>query len=412
MASFRRRPYVVTLAFVGAAILMALIVRIASAGQARVDAETTGATQLSPAELEKKYEEVSQLLVTTDYRPRSFSDRDNKYEEAKQFLDMTPVVSSTPYVEGHAHPKSDALKEPDLYSKKILQAMERAHAVGLVIFSSPFGPDERVPYDDDMIARVVNGHGEMLAWLGGGGSLNPMMLDAVRLNNTGSETQRKVREVAEKILRNGASGFGEITLEHLAVGATQTYDHMPPDNPLMLLLADIAAEHGVPILIHMEVIPQKMSIPADLKRPPNPLELQDNLTAFKRLLTHNPRTKILWAHAGLDNTGYRTPELMGRLLKAYPNLYMDIKIVPARLAKNPPFSADGTVKPDWLKLFQDFPDRFMVGSDQSYSPDPGAMTAPGSLRTSVLLVNQLPKDLERKIGRENAFRFYSFGQAK
>src|ERR1700720_782086 len=206
MASFRRRPYVVTLAFVGAAILMALIVRIASAGQARVDAETTGATQLSPA------------------------DREKKYEEAKQFLDMTPVVSSTPYVEGHAHPKSDALKEPDLYSKKILQAMERAHAVGLVIFSSPFGPDERVPYDDDMIARVVNGHGEMLAWLGGGGSLNPMMLDAVRLNNTGSETQRKVREVAEKILRNGASGFGEITLEHLAVGATQTYDHMPPDN--------------------------------------------------------------------------------------------------------------------------------------------------------------------------------------
>src|ERR1700681_2897535 len=102
MASFRRTPYIVNLVIAGAAILIALVARIAPAGQARVAAETAGATRLSPAELEKKY------------------------EEATQFLNMTPVVSSTPYVEGHAHPNGDALKEPDLYYKKILQAMERA----------------------------------------------------------------------------------------------------------------------------------------------------------------------------------------------------------------------------------------------------------------------------------------------
>lgn len=168
------------------------------------------------------------------------------------------------------------------------------------------------------------------------------------------------------------------------------------------MLADIAAQHGVPIDIHMEAVPAAMPLPSLLKSPPNAPELHENIAAFERLLAHNRRAKIIWAHAGTDGTGFRTPDLCRRLLQANPNLYMEIKMDPENVGKNYP-AADGKIKPDWLKLFQDFPDRFIIGSDQHYPEPKGTQR----WQTVVMLFNQLPADLRKKIGTENIQHLYS-----
>lgn len=79
-----------------------------------------------------------------------------------------------------------------------------------------------------------------------------------------------------------------------------------------------------------------------------------------------------------------------------------IKVDPVIPGRNP-IMEDGKIKPHWLKLFQDFPDRFVIGSYQHYGPMP-----PQSPRrqATVLLLNQLPADLRRKIGTENALHIY------
>ena len=43
---------------------------------------------------------------------------------------------------------------------------------------------------------------------------------------------------------------------------------------------------------------------------------------------------------------------------------MEIKIDPALAGKDPILtnSGSGTIKPEWLKLFEDFPDRFVIGN--------------------------------------------------
>src|SRR6516164_9337838 len=110
-----------------------------------------------------------------------------------------------------------------------------------------------------------------------------MMLEAVRSNDTGPDRQRKVKELAETILNEGAAGFSEITPEHLAVASTQSYMHMAPDNPLMLTLVDVAAEHDVPILIHMEAVTRSGPMPQDLNRPPNPSQITENITGLEKL---------------------------------------------------------------------------------------------------------------------------------
>ena len=85
---------------------------------------------------------------------------------------------------------------------------------------------------------------------------------------------------------------------------------------------------------------------------------------------------------------------------------MQIKVDPLNLGKNPPIT-DGKIQPEWLKLFQDFPDRFFIGSDQSYPTPVGSGLQ--RWQAAVLLLNQLPADLQQKIGTENAFRVY-FGK--
>src|SRR5438067_1035055 len=97
----------------------------------------------------------------------------------------------------------------------------------------------------------------------------------------------------------------------VADASTPSYQSVPTDNPLFMLLTDIAAAHNMPITLHMEAVSKTMPIPESwhVKNPPNPAQLPANMAAFEKLLAHNPAAKIIWAHAGWDNTGDRTPEL-------------------------------------------------------------------------------------------------------
>jgi predicted TIM-barrel fold metal-dependent hydrolase len=249
-------------------------------------------------------------------------------------------------------------------------------------------------------------HRDKLAFLGGGGTLNVMIQQAVWSGDSGPEIQKKFRDRAEEIMRHGASGFGEMTTEHFAMTPTQYYEYAPADHPLFLLLADISAEHdGAPICIHMEAVPKPMPIPAELQWAPNAAQLHENIAPLERLLAHNRRARIVWAHGGWDNTGYRTPELTRRLLQAHPNLYIELKLDAQAPGKNTLLSngGGGMIEPEWLKLFQDFSGQFVIGSDQSY-PEPAK--GPQHWEASVTLLNQLPAGLRQKIGFENAARIY------
>lgn len=231
-----------------------------------------------------------------------------------------------------------------------------------------------------------------------------MILQSWRTGDSGPEIKREFSKRAEELLREGVSGFGELSTEHLSLpqSPVKDYEYAPADHPLMRLLADIAAEHNVPIDLHMEAVPTDMPMLPEFSAP-NPPQLYANIAALERLLSYNPRAKIIWAHAGSDNIGYRTPELARQLFQAHPNLFMEIKYDPNFPGKNPPI-VDGKVKPEWLKLFSDFPDRFIIGSDQHYDP---LATVPLSRgQQNALLTSQLPPDLKRKIGIENALRIY------
>lgn len=309
-----------------------------------------------------------------------------------------PIPALTPFVEEHAHFDET---DPAGSVRSALAEMGRENAAMILFQISPDTFDHPGHYDSEVILAEVKKHPGKLAITGGGGSLNSIIMQAVSSGDAGPAVQKKFKDRADELLREGVAGFGEMTAEHFS-GYTP-YQYAPVDHPLYLLLADIAAAHHVPIDLHMEAVPQDMALPAGLRSPPNAPRLHANIAAFEKFLSHNPDTKLVWAHLGSDFTGFRTVELDRRLLAAHPNLYMEIKTDPVAPGLNYPLSADGKLKPEWLKLFTDFPDRFVIGSDQHY-PEPKGEDR--RWQEVILLFNQLPADVRKKIGTENVAAIY------
>ena len=311
-----------------------------------------------------------------------------------------PVAALSPYIDVHTH-----LDETNVQGsmQAAIRDMPEENLAKIVFMPSPFTLADANRFDIERLLPGAKKYPGKIYLLGGGGTLNPMIIEAARSADAGPAVQQKFMERAEAILAAGAVGFGEMAAEHFP--SSTPYESAPPDHPLFLLLADIAAQHDVPICIHMEAVPQDMDLPAPLKSPPNPPRLHANIAAFERLLAHNPHAKIVWAHLGWDTTGYRTPELTRRLLEAHPNLFMEIKLDPVDTGKTSPLTngASGTIKPEWLKLFTDFQDRFVIGSDQHYPQSSG----PQRWQAAVRLFNQLPAAVQQKIGTGNAIHIYN-----
>ena len=79
--------------------------------------------------------------------------------------------------------------------------------------------------------------------------------------------------------------------------------------------------------------------------PSNPAVFKENLNAFERLLAHNRKARIIWAHADTDPLLTRTPELQRELLARHPNLYMSLRPGPG--GPHPVFVLDPTFKSRW-----------------------------------------------------------------
>ncbi len=293
-------------------------------------------------------------------------------------------------------------------ARSLLQRGSRFGLAGALIMPPP-QPEIRHPtYDYRDMMDAVRPFPKQLGFLGGGGTLNPLIYYTPPSRVTPGIKQ-KFKATAETIVRSGAVGFGEFTTLHFSFNSRHPFEEISNDHPLLLLLADIAAQHNLPIDLHMEAVTHDMKTPTFLlsQSNRNPRSIKENITSFERLLVHNRRAKIIWAHAGWDNTGHRTVPLMRRLLKSHPNLYMAVKFFPEGLLSNKPLDETGSLRPEWLFLIRDFPERFVIGGD-GFTPVPGQSRRTRRPRHGRVrrFLYELPPDLGRQVGVENAIKLF------
>lgn len=302
------------------------------------------------------------------------------------------------------------LESFDEAAHRALQIMD-AERIRTIVVMSPPRPHEN--FDIESLADVVKKHGPRIVMLGGGGSLNPMLQEAGKSAEVSEEVRRRFEEMAQRIIASGAKGFGEIAAHHVSLSPSHGYEWVPADHPLLLLLADIAAQHDVPIDLHFDPVPDDVDKPPSLTSPQNPAVLKANLAGFERLLAHNRKAKIVWAHAGADPVGYFTPALVRALLGRHANLALSIR--PTALFPGSMVHPKGAINADWIAVLRDFPDRFVIGSDSfvvakaytgAEAPRVFEQRSEIQRRGIRRLLSYLPEDLARRIGYENAMRLY------
>jgi len=161
-----------------------------------------------------------------------------------------------------------------------------------------------------------------------------------------------------KMYPNFWSGIGELMSRHDDLTALSYGEGIHMDSPAFRMIYDLAADYGLPVLVHHNISTQYA------KEPIYQGELQ-------RALEYNRNCKIIWAHVGVSRR-IKMEELLiiaGRLLNENPNLYVDISwvffdnYVRGDLMRDE--EVDTSIFVDmWGALIEKYSDRFMIGSDK------------------------------------------------
>ncbi len=280
------------------------------------------------------------------------------------------------------------------------------------------------------LSDMVRAHPEHFSLVAGGGILNRWIHRAAVSGIAPEDAELdEFERAAEDIIDDGAVGFGEMAVLHLSIEATHPFIMVPADHAYFLRLAEVAARLGVPIDIHAEMVDGvTIAIPDGLPRNArgrscfrsianggnNPVEIPDTMAGFERLIAHDRGAAIVWSHVGWDNIGHMTAERLRELLNAHPNLNLSLKMLDdpspgCQVAANRPLDpADGSLRPEWRALIEDFADRVVLGADTFFGDSgtgPAAVAAANTHGTWAI-VDQLEPATAIKVACETPRRLF------
>jgi predicted TIM-barrel fold metal-dependent hydrolase len=142
-------------------------------------------------------------------------------------------------------------------------------------------------------------------------------------------------------------GIGEVMTRHddltaLTYGETARADHVALD-----AVYELAAERDLPVFVHSNIGSVWLR---------EPIYLHEMENALKR----HPRTRFIWCHAGISRRidVPNLPKELRRLLSTYDHLWIGLSWVVRDY-----IIREGKSNQAWIDLVEEFPDRFMIGSD-------------------------------------------------
>jgi hypothetical protein len=144
-------------------------------------------------------------------------------------------------------------------------------------------------------------------------------------------------------------GIGEIFTRHDDLTAL-TYGETARANSLALdPVYRLAAEHDMPVQMHNNIGNKWLREPVYMHE-------------MEGALKNHPRTRFIWAHVGISRN-FNIPSIIGdarRLLKTYDNLWFDLSWV----VFEDNIAPGGKLDRDWAALVEEYPERFMIGTDK------------------------------------------------
>lgn len=200
-----------------------------------------------------------------------------------------------------------------------------------------------------------------------------------------------LKRLSKDLDSNEYMGVGEIGIYHFRKHGNQKVIQYPPNFEPFLRIMKLISEKQMWLDIHAE--------PVD----PNGKSFEEQIFGGIELLYRlNPKLKLILSHTGMTN-----PLNARRILLKYPNLMMNIKIEKKHQRwrnLEPVVNPEGELYEDWAKLFNEMPERFMIGTDAKF----------GRKSFKMKKYNKLIKQMRRMLGtlNPNAAKLIAYENAK
>jgi hypothetical protein len=213
--------------------------------------------------------------------------------------------------------------------------------------------------------------------------------------------------VVQEIDADARSGnyfaMGEFESRHYVSSSNDRDIHMPADSASFHAVFGASQSTGIPFLLHHDaedaVLPE-----------------------LERMLEQYPRAQVVWSHVGRNRnpetwTKFPTPDGVAAFIQRYPHLHFDILQSGAGSIFPPTGAAESVMyyskksaelRPEWVKLFNTFSDRFLIGGDINTFRWNKYGDVLDRMRRAVL--GALTQPAAEKIAYKNAWRLMS-GQA-
>jgi len=297
-----------------------------------------------------------------------------------------------PIIDAHMH------LNRDMPAEQLIELMDRAGVKSMVLMARYYRSRRASGNGSDEQALQYAAHypGRFIPFIAG---QRPILL---RRRMWTGPTHWKATSFLKKTKAKAQSGkfhgLGEFIMYHHAYSVYGSQGggdvDIPVDSSLMHQLAKIGAEHNLPVLIHLEGEP-------------------DKLTAMISLLEKEPNTKFIWAHSCGRISAEQTRELLTR----FPNLYCDLAGM-TRASKrgygnfwprytrwiHPIENGNGRLYPEMKKLYEDFSDRFLIGTDCAHTP--ALKTYEQRIYRFRVLLSQLTPATAGKLAYQNAEKMF------
>lgn len=149
------------------------------------------------------------------------------------------------------------------------------------------------------------------------------------------------------------TGVGEIGIYHFRKHGNQKIIQYPPNFEPFIRIVDLVAKKGKWLDLHAEpVTPEGKSYEEQV------------FGGIELLFRRNPNLKLILSHTAMTN-----PTNVRRILLKYPNVMMNIKISKKHEKwrnLEPIVNPGGQLYEDWAQLFEEMPERFMIGTDSKF----------------------------------------------
>ena len=259
-------------------------------------------------------------------------------------------------------------------------------------YPGPEGPRDLPGSDEDAVRLAERFPGRFFPIVG---MQQPLLTGSRKWQSPDREVNRLIEETERKLASGRYFGIGEFIVRHWSYSRGP---HAEQDNPIysafMRRMSGIALRFDVPMVIHMEGYP---ALAEDLSK----------------LLMEYPGARIVWAH----NCGRSKVPVIRSMLARHPNLFCDLAAMtnvgtgygtgwPRMEEFTALIEQDGVLFPDMKALYEEFPDRFMLGMDIAHAPGNNVQNYSRRVKRFRDLLGQLNPETARKFAETNAIRIF------